>query len=386
MKLRLIKILDATVGMFLCWVGGRLLYLLRREAAFSEFRGEDIKRVLVIRPGGLGDMVLLQPFLHALHYNYPLAQIDLICERRNEDILKLCPFPLNVFTYDAHPFRLLCRLWAGGYDVAIDSEQFHYFSAVMAFISRAPIRIGYKINPGRNPIYTHLINYDLEGYEADEFMKLLRPFGIHGLAKFDGVLAVDKVSLPVDCAAFLATLRVDRKRWVLVHVGASVRYKTWATDRFVGLVRGLGSDPEAVIGLIGGPGDRALALEVAARCGLDERVWVLAGRLTIPQTAKILTGAHLFVGGDSGLAHMACAFSVPSVVVFGPSDARKWCRESATVAGVRKEMACSPCFIFGYHKYCRTIACMQQVEVDHVLAACRKVSKVPDHHDALKYQ
>ncbi|MEI6169104.1 MAG: glycosyltransferase family 9 protein [bacterium] len=372
MSVRLLKLLDATVGLFLCWAGGRILYLLHREAAARECHAEGIKRILVIRPGGLGDMILLQPMLRKLHAACPGAQIDLICERRNEDILKLSKFPVNVFTYDAHPLRLLCRLWSGGYDVAIDSEQFHYFSAVMAGLSRAPIRIGYKINPGRNPIYTHLISYDMEGYEADEFVKLLALFGISGQGQVSGCLTVPDSQLP-DEAAVLIRKPVQNPPLILVHVGASMRYKTWAFSRFVNLVNGLCAEPEALVGLVGGRDDRALANRVAEQCGRPDRIRVLAGRLTISQTAEILSHAALFVGGDSGLAHLAAAFDVPAVVMFGPSDAGKWCRESQAVAVVRKPMACSPCFIFGYHKYCRTIACMEQVGVEEVLAACRKV-------------
>lgn len=374
MSVRLLKILDATIGMLLCWLAGRILYLLHREAAFSEFCAQDIKRVLVIRPGGLGDMVLLQPMLKKLHDQYPHALMDLICERRNEEILKLCPFPVNVFSYDARPFRLLWRLWAGGYDVVMDSEQFHYFSAVMAFLSRAPIRIGYKINPGRNPIYTHLITYDLEGYEADEFMKLLGPFGVCCPADVSGCLATPEVSLPEDVASRLGELQKAGNRLILVHIGTSTRYKAWALSNFTGLMRGLGEQQNLVIGLVGGRDDTVLATKVAEHCGMQSRVMVLAGRLTISQTAKILDGAGLFIGGDSGLAHLATAYGVPAVVMFGPSDAKKWCRESDTAAVVRKEMACSPCFIFGYHKYCRTIACMKQVGVEEVLKACRKVA------------
>jgi ADP-heptose:LPS heptosyltransferase len=372
MRVRLIKLLDATVGLFLCWAGGRILYLLHREAAASEFRAEGITRILVIRPGGLGDMILLQPMVKQLHDTYPAAQIDLVCERRNQAILKLSPVPVNVFTYDSHPLRLLCRLWAGGYDVAIDTEQFHYFSAVMAGLSRAPIRIGCKINPGRNPLYTHLISYDMAGYEADEFMKLLAPLGISGQGQVAGCLTVPDTQLPEE-AAVLMCQPVAPSPLILVHVGASMRYKRWGFARLVGLVRGLGAEPEARIGLVGGCDDRALAERIAAHCGLPERIRVLAGRLTIEQTAKMISGAALFVGGDSGLAHLAAAYDIPAVVMFGPSDAEKWCRESETVAVVRKPMACSPCFIFGYHKYCRTIACMDQIDVDAVLAACRKV-------------
>ncbi|MEI8138845.1 MAG: glycosyltransferase family 9 protein [bacterium] len=376
MSVRLLKIMDATIGLFLCWAGGRLLFLLHREAAFSAFRTEDIKRILVIRPGGLGDMVLLQPMLKKIHEKYPGALIDLICERRNEDILKLSTFPMNVFTYDAHPLRLLRRLWAGGYDVVIDSEQFHYFSAVMALLSRASIRIGYKINPGRNPIYTHLITYNLEGYEADEFMKLLGPFGVCGPAEVSGCLAIPDVTLPEDVASWLGKVQKEHKRLMLVHVGASIRYKTWAFANFIELLQGLCRNEENSIGLAGGCGDCAMASELAERCGLGDRVKVLAGRLSIVQTAKLLSGADLFVGGDSGIAHLAAAYDVPEVVMFGPSDAKKWCRESDTVAVVRKEMACSPCFIFGYHKYCRTIACMQAVGVKQVLEACHQVGRI----------
>jgi len=373
MSVRLIKILDATIGLFLCWAGGRLLYLLHCEAVTHEFRAEEIKRVLVIRPGGLGDMVLLQAMLKRLHDQYPHALIDLICERRNEEILKLSTFPVHVFPYDAHPLRLLRRLWDGGYDVTIDSEQFHYFSAVMALFSRASIRIGYKINPGRNPIYTHLITYDLEGYEADEFMKLLGPLGICGSAQVPGCLTIPDVRLPDDFAVLLAKIQKASQCLILIHVGASVRHKTWAFANFVALVQGLCRNEENIIGLVGGRGDRVLATKVAERCGRQDRVIMMAGKLTILQTAKLLSRAGLFVGGDSGLAHMATALDVPSVVMFGPSDAKKWCRESDTVAVVRKELACSPCFIFGYHKHCRTIACMNQVGVGEVLEACRKV-------------
>ena len=374
MSVRLLKTLDATIGLFLCWAGGRLLYWLHREAAFSEFRAEDIRRVLVIRPGGMGDMVLLQPMLKKLHEKYPQALIDLVCERRNEEILKLSTFPVNVFTYDAHPLRLLRRLWSGGYDAVIDSEQFHYFSAVMALLSRAPIRIGYKINPGRNPIYTHLITYHLEGYEADEFMKLLGPFGLSGPAEVSGSLVAHEVSFPGDLEALSGLMQNETDRLILVHVGASIRYKTWALSNFVSLVQGLLLNEGTVIGLVGGTGDRGLADKVAAQCRWPERVMVLAGRLTISQIARIFAKAALFVGGDSGLAHLAAVFDVPAVVMFGPSDAKKWCRESDKVAVVRTEMACAPCFIFGYHKYCRTIACMKQVGVEEVLEACRKVA------------
>lgn len=373
MKIRLLKLLDASLGMFLCWLGGRILFLFHREMAPVDFRTIDIKRILVIRPGGFGDMILLQPALQELQFQYPRVRIELVCERRNEAIISFSNSPITVISYDAQPFRLLFRLCTGRYDVVLDSEQFHYFSAVMALLSRAPVRIGYKINPGRNSIYTHLINYDLKGYEADEFMKLLRPLGVVAPARIPGCLLPPKVALPEALGALWLKLHEPGVRLVLVHVGASVRHKIWAPENFIGLVRSLCEDTDTVVGLIGGPGDAAMAKQVAEQCEGAPRVLMLAGRLSLPQTAKLITKAVLFVGGDSGLAHLAAAFGVPSVVMFGPSDAQKWARESERIAIVKKDMACSPCFIFGYHKHCRTISCMKQVGVDDVLMACRRM-------------
>ncbi|MEI6563281.1 MAG: glycosyltransferase family 9 protein [bacterium] len=373
MRVRLLKILDATIGLFLCWAGGWVLYWVRREASPHELVTADIRRILVIRPGGLGDMILVQPMLEKLHAKYPLASIDLVCERRNQEIMEFSRSAATVLTYDSRPFRLIGKLMAGRYDLAIDTEQFHYFSAVMALLSRAPFRIGYKINPGRNPIYTHLISYDLEGYEADEFLKLLRPLGISTSAEVKGCLKLPDVILPDDLETVLDEARSGSTGLLLIHVGSSSRYKTWDISNFAGLVRGLGKDRAIRIGLVGGRKDSPVAALVAQRSGLTDRISVMAGRLTLRQTARLLGEATLFVGGDSGLAHLAATYGVPSVVLFGPSDFRKWSREGQTSVVVRKEMACSPCFIFGYHKYCRSITCMESIGVRDVLDACRKL-------------
>jgi ADP-heptose:LPS heptosyltransferase len=99
----------------------------------------------------------------------------------------------------------------------------------------------------------------------------------------------------------------------------------------------------------------------------------LAGRLDLAGTAAIIARSALFVGSDSGLAHLAVALGVPTVVLFGPSDSLKWGTENSRHAVVRHDLPCAPCFIFGYHKPCRTIACMKGISVDDVLRACEAV-------------
>jgi ADP-heptose:LPS heptosyltransferase len=357
MRVRLLKILDATAGFFLCWATGYCLHLFRRQEVPAAARFEEVRRILVIRPGGMGDMILLQPMLKSLRQHYPTAEIDLICEKRNQAIPALAGISVRVLLYDAFPFRLLFQLRRVRYDIAIDAEQFHYFSAVMALMSRAPVRIGFKINPGRNTLYTHLVNYDLEGYEAGEFMRLLVPLGIHDKAVVLGCLTTPGGGR-------------ERNKAIIIYVGASTRYKHWATSNFVGLVKRLGG-AGGTIYLVGGTGEALLAEDIARQAGLGGRVQIMAGSLTIPQTADLIGSASLFIGGDSGLAHLAVALGTPTVVLFGPSDHKKWGASGQGNVVVRTELPCSPCFIFGYHKFCHSIACMSGITVDHVMEGVR---------------
>ena len=370
MRVIFLKCLDATIGLILCWTVGVIRYLARQDRPASGGpMDKAVRRVLVVRPGGMGDMVLLLPVLKALRLRYPGLILHLVCEKRNRDILKLAGLSDQAILYDANPLALLWSLPRGQYDVAIDTEQFHYFSALMTLLSRAPVRIGFKINPGRNLLYTHLVNYDLEGYEADQFMRLLGPLGITEAVPVDGCLEVAADSIPTESLGQIERLEVAR-RLVVVHAGSTNRYKLWAPEKVAELILALGKDPTLSFVLLGNGGERSLADQIVGRVGMDGRVLSLVGRLTVAQSAAVIHRAALFVGGDSGLAHVAVALGAPTVVWFGPSDSQKWGVRGPRNKVVRKPLACAPCFIFGYHKLCRTVACMREIAVGDVLNAC----------------
>jgi ADP-heptose:LPS heptosyltransferase len=369
-----LKILDATLGAALCWTLGIARYLVSRRHPAKEFRRECVRRVLVIRPGGMGDMILLLPVLQRLRALLPDATVEVIGERRNAAVLRLAGWTSNCLTYDGAPLRLLWELLTNRYDVALDTEQFHHFSAVLALLSRARIRIGFKINPSRNQLYTHLVNYAVDRHEGGQFMELLAPLGVTDRAyRLEGVLA------RVDFAPRAATQEwlAERRRrgpFVVLAPGTPTPYKRWETHRFVELMRTLKQRWGLATVLMGGRDAARLIRGLAASAsGNGNDVSVPAGRPSLAETAAVLREARLFVGLDSGLAHLAVAVGTPTVVIFGPSDHLKWGHDDRRHAVVHQPLACSPCFIFGYHKLCRTIACMDAVSVDHVLAACGRL-------------
>ncbi len=366
-----LKLLDGTMGMMLCW----LISLLRH--AFGRAEAPVVapmppRRALIIRPGGMGDMILLLPVLRHLQAVFPSMTFDIVCERRNRAVLALAGWARRALAYDAHPLRLLWTLRRRRYDLAIDAEQYHYFSAVIAWWSGAPIRIGFKINPARNHLYTHLVNYSLDGPETEQFMRLLTPFvAPAGPAVLEGTLSAPYDALAPADEKRLERLMLARGLPVAVDPGSNAPFKRWPVERFRELIERLLAAGFGVV-LVGQP-DRATkrVLETLPRSA-GGALEMFDGCFSLAQTAAILARARLFVGNDSGLAHLAAALGTPTVVIFGPTDERKWGLSDERHAVVRRAIGCAPCCIFGYRKFCRHSACIRDLPLEAVLAACER--------------
>lgn len=109
---------------------------------------------LIIRPGGIGDAVLLIPAIQALKQKYPDAVISVLAEKRNASTFRLCPHIKEIFLYDKP--KQLFKAIRGNFDVVVDTEQWHRLSAVVARLSGACVSIGYATNERKKLFSTQL--------------------------------------------------------------------------------------------------------------------------------------------------------------------------------------------------------------------------------------
>ncbi len=109
---------------------------------------------------------------------------------------------------------------------------------------------------------------------------------------------------------------------VVLHPGAGAPARQWPVDRFAAVSRHLRDEGHRVV-LTGSKDERAAAGQVARLAGLA-RDAVLAGRTDLAELAALVSGARLVVSGDTGMAHLASAYAVPSVVLFGPVPPAEW--------------------------------------------------------------
>jgi ADP-heptose:LPS heptosyltransferase len=108
----------------------------------------------------------------------------------------------------------------------------------------------------------------------------------------------------------------------VVHVGAKEVARRWPADRFAAVARELAAAGHRVA-ITGSAAELPLAARVARRAGLPGTT-VYAGRTDLTRLAALVARARLVVTGDTGVAHLATAYRVPSVVLFGPEPPWRW--------------------------------------------------------------
>jgi lipopolysaccharide heptosyltransferase II len=314
------------------------------------------KSILLIRPGGIGDAVLLIPCIQAIRNRYPSVKITVLAERRNGAVFGLCPDIDKLLMYD-HSAELLKTL-RDNYDVVIDTEQWHRLSAVVARMTRAPLLIGYATNE-RSRLFTHSVPYSHDDYEVDSFLGLLEPLKIEPKKKLNRFLTV-----PDDAAQKAALLLnpLAGKRFVVFFPGASIPERRWGADRFKHVAEQLAVTGIDVV-VVGGKDDRELG-DVITFGGLGLN---LACLTSLPETAAVIDKSALLLSGDSGVLHLAVGLGKPTVSLFGPGRAKKWAPRGDRNIVIDKGLPCSPCTTFGTTPTCPIGAkCMKDITVDEV--------------------
>jgi ADP-heptose:LPS heptosyltransferase len=319
---------------------------------------------LIIRPGGIGDAVLLIPAINLLRQNYPEATIAVLAERRNGGIFHLAPEVDRILLYDRHGG--LRKAILGKYDVVIDTEQWHRLSAVVARVSGAPVSIGLATN-NREKLFTHAIHYSQDDYEVDSFRHMLAPLGIIDSEEVDLPFIVVPDEAIIKAEILLGD--VGEKPFVTLFPGASIPERRWGWARFREMAEILRSRGIYIV-IVGGKKDVSDGDGIiAGGLGLN-----LSGKTTLAESAAVIDKSLLLISGDSGILHIGVGLGKSTVSLFGPGIAKKWAPRGIRHIVLDKCLLCSPCTKFGYTPKCPINAiCMLEISADEVVAAVEKL-------------
>ena len=342
----------------------------------------DPKSILVAQLDHLGDAVLSTAIFPLLRQRFPEATIDVLASHWNEPILRTNPCVRRVhvshrnwFSRDtsARPYlsealQLGRQMARYGYDLGIDVRG-DFLVALLLRAARIPRRLGWSASGGEF-LLTDLAPWVPGRPEIDARRVLIERLGIVAPPSFR----------PTVCPTWRDRQHVRRMlagvvrcqgRMVVVHCGAGTEAKRWPTVYFQQLVDRLANVYRPTVILVGAAADRARAAMIA---GSTERGAVVdwTGRLTVLELAALLEWADLFIGNDSGPAHIAAAAGTTTLVLFsGTNQMEQWRPPGRHVHVVRHPVACSPC----HQKSCPVAGhpCMTGLTPERVWAAVEEL-------------
>ncbi len=355
-RVQLLKFLDRVIGGIAC----RLL-----RPGVSRGRASNLGKLLFIRPGGIGDAVLLVPAIINLKSEYPGAVIHVLAEKRNAAVFSLCPGVAEIFCYD-EPGGVAAVL-RRKYDAVIDSEQWHRLSAVVARMTGAAKTVGFATNE-RKRLFSHPVPYNQEDYEIHSFLHLLKPFLPAGTGP---TTAAPFLKLPLSSVRKAEELLGDfaQSRYVVIFPGASIPERRWGQGRYAEVARRLGEKGVPVV-VVGGEGECSDGEAIVARIrGLN-----LAGKASLAETAAVINKGAVLVSGDSGVLHIGVGLGKPTVSLFGPGIAEKWAPRGGDHIVINKCLPCAPCTQFGYTPKCPNNAlCLARISEEEVFEAAERL-------------
>ena len=265
----------------------------------------EVRELLVLRPGGLRDVVRAVPALRHLRAAFPDARISVAAHRHASDLLRDCPSVDRVLDL-ARPSEALVESFDVAVSFANPGDSSLSVDAVHAAFRAGWSALGEPHRGGMRPRWPARL---------DETTRMLRlAWLLGGTMQLDGSLGLWPSLADRNGAARLVA-DVTRPL-ALVHVGGGSARRRWSDagwTRVVDRLESIGLDPV----LVGGSGDvaRADAVASAAR----HAPLTLVGRTSVGELVGLLERAALFVGPDSGPAALAEAVGVRSVVI-GPAS------------------------------------------------------------------
>ena len=326
------------LGLFLVDLSGAVLFfpcrLLRRW--LRRYDPRDIKKILILRMDGLGDLVISTAALREIRKGFPEAEITLVIGPWSQGIAPCIPFHDHLIVHDAFAFGIfrgerriklgqewafIRRLREGRFDLGIDLRG-DILSIIPLFLSRVRFRFG-RDRWGGGFLLTHPVSTDRlkDIHEKDKTLVLLDALKIP-VTDRDLELRVPEAE-DAFVEQFLRECQIPQEaRIVTIAPAALYSWKAWPPERYAELIARLSKETPCRVFLVGGPGDRKVLDGIVNLSGV--RTMNCSGLLNLCQTAALLRRSALFIGNDSGLSHIAAAMKTPLIQLFGPGEPEKF--------------------------------------------------------------
>ena len=310
------------------------------------------RRIALLKPSALGDIVHSLPVLCALKTLYPASAIDWIVNASFEPLIAGHPDLRATVSFQRGTFRkgpwpslryatqFAGRLRKNRYDLVVDLQGL-LRTGIMAAATGAPVRIGFtNAREGSRHFYTHRVEVpDAESIHAvDRYWRIIEALGGGHLAK--------RFHVPIQPSE-LRDLDQEfagcPRPWIAIALGSKWLTKRWPPASFAALANRACAEFGGTSFLVGAAEDAALALEsqrFAEGACVD-----LTGRTPLPKLAALLSRCDAVLANDTGPLHLAAALGTPCVAPYTCTTIAKHGPYGIGHTGVETTVACAGSYL-----------------------------------------
>lgn len=351
----------------------------------------SFKRVIIVNPFGIGDVLFSTPVIGNVKLSYPDGFIGYLCNIRTAPIFNDNPNVNKVFIYEKDDWR---RLWKESklkciasfikflleikkykFDLAIDLSLGRHYSFFLWLLG-VKKRYGFNYK-NRGLFLTHKI--DIEGYQGKHviefYLDLLRFMGLKVVETRAKIYFKKELK---DWAKELLRSKGAARKFLVgvvpgggVSWGKSVDIRRWPKEKFAQLADAVSENFDVNILIFGDANEAVLCDSVISL--MKHRPIRIVGETDLMQFATLLSECDLVIANDGGPLHLSVAAGVKTISLFGPVDERvygQYPNDFRLHRIIKKDLPCRPC----YNKFrmlpCRNDKeCLSGIGVEDVLDA-----------------
>lgn len=352
-------------------------------AEAAELQRAVFRRILLIKPSSLGDVIHALPVLNGLRRRYPDSAIDWLISTACAPLLEGHPDIHQLVRFDRRKFGRMARsfhatvefgrfvrgLRTARYDLVVDLQGL-FRTGFFARATGARVRLGFAdAREGAWAFYTHRIPPDPPNTHAvDRNYRVADCLGFADVPIAFSLPMSDTLRAGVAARLAAGGLRPG-SRLVAVVPGARWETKVWPAGRFTRVIDALQNEQGVQCVLLGGPDESNLCRGIAQDC--HTAPINLGGATSVTELAAVIEKSDLVVGQDSAAMHLAVLFRRPLVCLVGPTNPHRTGPYRRIQDVVRLDLECAPCYFRRLTQCPHDHRCMRDLAVEEVLAAAR---------------
>lgn len=327
----------------------------------------DIKKILCIKPRGIGDIILSTIILENLSTFFSNAQVHYLTEEFAKDAVSSHPLVTKVLTYkkDDSLISVVKKIRSEKYDIVFDLYS-NPRTAQITFLSGAKYRIGYAYR-GRK--YAYNIKSEVgrgETHSAEHNLELLNVSGIPIISKRVNYQLTNESE---EFAKSFLNKLITKEFLIGIIPSGGWNSKRCPKEKWVEIIKSLSEKVSCNVLILWGPEDFDDANFIRNNVNNS----ILAPETDLKQLAGLLSQCNLIIANDSGPMHLSAAVGIPTLGLFGPTDPKKHGPYSVKSDYVIKsDLHCIVCnkLICPYNK-----ECFYQMDIDEITSKAIKLLK-----------